>query len=167
MIGCLYARFMHRPPCGWSDWRNSSKSGVYGSHLECRACDRKGHWANDRQCAMSSFSSSTQNQTRTVRMATRRHLTNRANQAGVCFVLNEYCDDPDTSAFWLVKTYFCRQKRPNRFPQSTSRTQPLSTIAPWPTTTNRGRPKPITGQDGTTRSRTERIVACCMVLIAR
>ena len=28
---------------------------------ECRACGRKGHWANDRECAISSSSSSTQN----------------------------------------------------------------------------------------------------------
>ena len=60
---------------------------------ECRACGRKGHWANDRECAMSS-SSSTQNQTRTARMATRQQLTDRADQIGACFVLNEYCDDP-------------------------------------------------------------------------
>ena len=31
-------------------------------------------------------------------MATRQHLTDQANQAGVCFVLNEYSDDRDTSA---------------------------------------------------------------------
>ena len=37
------------------------------------------------------------NQTRTARMATRQQLTNQANQAGMCFVLNEYSDDPDTS----------------------------------------------------------------------
>ena len=55
--------------------------------------------ANYRECAVSSSSSSTQNQTRTVRTATRQQLTNRANQAGVCFVLNEYSEDPDTSAF--------------------------------------------------------------------
>ena len=41
------------------------------------------------------------NQTRTARMATRQHLTNQANQAGVCFVLNEYSDDPDTSAYMV------------------------------------------------------------------
>ena len=46
------------------------------------------------------FSSlSTQNQTRTARMATRQDLSNQANQVGVCFVLNDYSDDPDTSAF--------------------------------------------------------------------
>ena len=38
---------------------------------------------------MSSSSSSTQNQ----------HLSNQANQAGVCFILNDHSDDPDTSAF--------------------------------------------------------------------
>ena len=32
-------------------------------------------------------------------MATRQHLTDRANQAGACFVLNEYSDDPDASAY--------------------------------------------------------------------
>ena len=58
----------------------------------------KGHWANDRECALCFSSSSTRNQTRTARMATRRQLTSQANQAGVCFVLNEYSDDPDTSA---------------------------------------------------------------------
>ena len=30
--------------------------------------------------------------------ATRQHLTSHANQVGVYFVLNEYSDDPDTSA---------------------------------------------------------------------
>ena len=50
---------------------------------------------------MSSSSSSTQNQTRTARMATRQHLTNQADQAWVCFVLNEYSDDTDTSAYMV------------------------------------------------------------------
>ena len=70
---------------------------------ESRACGRKRHWANDRECAMSSCSSSSQSQTRTARMATRQHLTNQANQAGVCFVLNEYSGDPDTSAYVVEK----------------------------------------------------------------
>ena len=47
---------------------------------ECRACGRKGHWANDRECAMS-LSSSTQNQTRTARMATRQQLTNQPSES--------------------------------------------------------------------------------------
>ena len=34
-------------------------------------------------------------------MATRQHLANQATQAGVCFVLNEYSDDPDTSAYMV------------------------------------------------------------------
>ena len=50
---------------------------------------------------MSSSSSSTQNQTRTARMATRQHLTSQANQARVWFVLNEYSDDPDISAYMV------------------------------------------------------------------
>ena len=68
---------------------------------ECRACGRKGHRANDCACAMSSSSSSTPNQTRTARMTTRQQLTNQANQVGVCVVLNEYSDDPDTSAYMV------------------------------------------------------------------
>ena len=48
---------------------------------------------------MSSSSSSTQNQTRTSRMATRQHLADRAHQARVCFVLFECGDDPDISAY--------------------------------------------------------------------
>ena len=68
---------------------------------ECRACGRKGHWANDREYAMSSSSSSTKNQTRTARMATRQHLSNQANQVGACFVLNDYSGDPDTSAYMV------------------------------------------------------------------
>ena len=47
---------------------------------------------------MSSASSSTQDQTRTARVATRPQLTDRANQLAACFVLDEYSDDPDTSA---------------------------------------------------------------------
>ena len=61
---------------------------------ECRACGRKGHWVNDRGCAMSSSSSSTQNRARTARKTTRL-------QAAVCFVLNEYSDDPDKSAYMV------------------------------------------------------------------
>ena len=48
---------------------------------------------------MSFSSSSTQKQTRTARMATRQHLSNQTNQVGACFVLNDFSDDPDTSAY--------------------------------------------------------------------
>ena len=68
---------------------------------ECRAFGRKGHWANDRECAMSSSISSTRNQTRTARMATRQQLTDGANQDGACCVFTEYNDDPDTSAYMV------------------------------------------------------------------
>ena len=44
---------------------------------------------------------STQNQTRTARMATGQHHTNQANQARMCFVLNEYSDDPDTPTYMV------------------------------------------------------------------
>ena len=39
--------------------------------------------------------------THTGRMATRQHLTSQAIQAGMCFVLNEYSDAPDTSAYMV------------------------------------------------------------------
>ena len=66
---------------------------------ECRACGRKGHWAHDRDCAMSPSSSSSQNQIRTARVTTPQHLSNQANQVGMSFVLNDDSDDPDTSAY--------------------------------------------------------------------
>ena len=47
---------------------------------ECRACGRKGHWAHDRECAMSPSNSSSQNQTRTARMTTQQHHSNQAKQ---------------------------------------------------------------------------------------
>ena len=76
---------------------------VHPSHLslEDRRSGRKVDWANDRECATCISSSSTRMLTRTVRMATRQQFSNQANQAGVCFVLNEYSDDPDTSAYMV------------------------------------------------------------------
>ena len=68
---------------------------------------RKGHWAQDRECAMSpspplpSSSSSSQDQGRTARMTTQHHLSNRAKQVGVWFVLNDNSDDPDTSVYMV------------------------------------------------------------------
>ena len=53
------------------------------------------------ECAMSPSSSSSQNRIRTARMSTQQHLSNQANQADVCFVLNDYVDDPDTSAYMV------------------------------------------------------------------
>ena len=79
------------------DWKNWKRK------TECRSCGREGHWAHDRECAVSSSGSSTQNQTRTPRMATRQHLSNRANQDGVCFVLNDNSDHPDTSACMVAQ----------------------------------------------------------------
>ena len=34
-------------------------------------------------------------------MAARQQLTDRANQIGACFVLYQYSDDPDTSAYMV------------------------------------------------------------------
>ena len=71
------------------------------ANTECRACGRKGNWAHDRECAMPPSSSSSQNQSRTDRMMRRQHLSNQVKQVGMCFVLNDYSDDPDTSAFMV------------------------------------------------------------------
>ena len=50
---------------------------------------------------MSLSSPSTQNQTRTARITTQQHLSNHAKKVGMCFVLNDYSDDPDTSAYMV------------------------------------------------------------------
>ena len=50
---------------------------------------------------LSPSSLSSQNQTRTARMTTQQHLSNQAKQVGMCFVLNDYSDDPDTSAYMV------------------------------------------------------------------
>ena len=56
---------------------------------ECRACGRKGHWQmiTNVQCLL---------QAHLHKITTRQQPANQANQAGVCLVLNEYSDDPDT-----------------------------------------------------------------------
>ena len=105
---------------------------------ECRACGGKGHWAHDRECAMSSSSLSNQNQTRTASMATRQHLPNQANRVGVCFVLNDYSDDPDTSAVWVGQNVPLPTESAEQLPPLTSRRVVLSTIMPWMTTANHG-----------------------------
>ena len=93
---------------------------------------------HDRECAMTSSCSLTQNQTGTARMATRQHLTSQANQAGVCFVLNECSDDPENPQMLVgqnvpLPTEATEQipLSPTAPPPSTSRKRPLSTIAPW------------------------------------
>ena len=68
------------------------------AQIECRACGRKGHRAHDRECAMSLSSSSTQSQTRTARMTTQQHLSNKTKKIGMYFVLSDYSDEPDSSA---------------------------------------------------------------------
>ena len=69
--------------------------------IDCRACGRKRRRAHDRECAMSPSSSSTQSQTRTARMTTQQHLSNKTKKIGMCFVLSDYSDEPDTSAYMV------------------------------------------------------------------
>ena len=82
---------------------------------ECRACGRKGHWAHDRECAMSSSSSSTQKRTRTARMSTRQHLSNRSESRLECVLFSTTTVmipiDPRT---WLAKSYLYQRNQPNR-----------------------------------------------------
>ena len=61
---------------------------------ECRACGRKGHWANDRECTMSSTRSSSQNATRTARMTVRF-------KSKTCYIFFNDADDP--TAFMASK----------------------------------------------------------------
>ena len=49
-------------------------------------------------------------------MATRQHLTNQANQIGACFVLNEYSDDPDTSAYLVGQNVPLPTEAPEQTP---------------------------------------------------
>ena len=68
----------------------------------------------------------------------------QANQVGVCFVLNDYSDDPDTSVYTvgqnvLLPTESAKQTplTPTDFqPLLTSRKVVFLTIMPWMTTTN-------------------------------
>ena len=72
--------------------------------------------------AMSPSSSSSQNRTRTARMTTQQHLSSQAKKVTMCFILNDYSDDPDTSVYmvgqnpctWLVKTYLFRLSQLDR-----------------------------------------------------
>ena len=137
---------------------------------ECRVCGRKGHWANDRQCAMSFSSSSARNQTRTARLATRQQFTDRANQTEVCFVLHEYSDDPDTSAYMVGQNVPQPKEATEQIPltPTASAAVDIKNTAtfndrvmddndePWATETDHR-----TGWNKTFK-RAERIVVCCM-----
>ena len=121
---------------------------------------------------MSSSSSSTQNQKRTARMATRQHLSNQANQAGECFVLNEHSDDPDTSAYMVGQNVPLPTKPTELTPltPTASAAVDIKKTATFDVRAvddnrramgDRGR---LQDRLEPTRSRAERIALCCMAL---
>ena len=53
----------------------------------------QGHWAYDRERAMSPSSSSQKTQIHAARTRTRLHLSSQPNKVATCFVLNDCSDD--------------------------------------------------------------------------
>ena len=111
---------------------------------ECRACLREGLWAHDRECAMSPSSSSLQNQSRTARMTILQRLSNQTKQIDVYFVLNDYSDDPDTSAFVVGQDVPLPKESARQTPFASDASTAVdtkkgfSTFTPWMTTMNSG-----------------------------
>ena len=90
-------KFLVRPPClPLEDRRQPLREMT--AKTECHACGRKGHWAHDRECAVSPSSLSSKTQTRTSRMTTQLHLSSRPKKVTTCFVLNDCGDDSETLA---------------------------------------------------------------------
>ena len=82
---------------------------------------------------LSPSSLSSQNQTRTARMTTQQHLSNQAKQVGMGFVLNDYSDDPDTSAYMVGQNV----PLPTESARQTLLT-PIASAAPAGADTNKG-----------------------------
>ena len=77
---------------------------------ECRACGRKGHWAHDRECAVSS------RKIRHVQLVWRHDnifLTNRIRLECVLFSTTTVMI-PVHPSMWLIKTYLYQRNQPNR-----------------------------------------------------
>ena len=83
---------------------------------ECRARGRKRHWANDRECAMSSSSSSARPQTRTAHMATRQQLTDERIKLDRVLIFTNTAMILIHPHVWLDNAYLFREKRPSRYP---------------------------------------------------
>ena len=104
------------------------------ANIECRACGRKEHWVRPRQ-----------------------QLTDRANQFGACVVLNEFSDDPDTSAHMVGQHVLLVGEATEQVPltptaSATGDTKDTATLDA----------RVIDDTDGIKRSTVQRIVACCM-----
>ena len=115
---------------------------------------------------MSSSSSSTQDHTRTARVATRPQLADRANQLAACFVLDEYSDDPDTSARMVGEHVPLVGEATEQVPLTPTAS---ATVDTKDTATFDARVMDDNDEiwtievdhNGIQRSRAERIVACC------
>ena len=62
--------------------------------VECRACGRKGQWANHLECTMSATASSSQSATRTARMTVQACPSSQTSESKTCFVLFDDGDGP-------------------------------------------------------------------------
>ena len=107
-------KFPVRPSCmPLEDRRQRLRELI--AKTECRACGRKGHWAHDRECAVSPSSLSSKTQTRTARMTTQLHLSlpNRRMSPRVSFSTIPAMTLKH-SRTWLVKTYLSRRSQLDR-----------------------------------------------------
>ena len=82
-------KFPVRPSCLPQEDRRQRLRELKG-RTECRPCGRKGHWAHDRECAMSPFSLSSKTQTHTTRMTTQQHLSSQPKKITTCVVLSDF-----------------------------------------------------------------------------
>ena len=132
---------------------------------ECRACGRKGHWTHDREYAMSCSSSSIQTNSSYVDTTT---SVQPSEQVGVCFVLNDYSDDPDTSGYMVGQNVPLPPESAKQTPMTPTASAAVDTkkegIFDGHAMNDNDEPWLSTFHIGTKSSRAERIVVCCMKL---
>ena len=86
-------KFLVRSSClTLENRRQRLKIIVSENRMRCFSAN-KGHWAYDRERAMSSSSLSSNTQTHAARMTTRLHLSSRPEKVTTCFVLDVCSDD--------------------------------------------------------------------------
>ena len=85
-------KFPVRPSCSPLENRRQRTEEVKAK-TECDVFGRKGHWAYDRDSAMSPSSSFQKTQTHAARKTTRLHLSSQPKKVATCFVPNDCSDD--------------------------------------------------------------------------
>ena len=90
-------KFPVRPSCLPSVDRRQRQRELKAK-TECRAFGRKGHWAHDRECAMTPSSLSSNTQTHAAHMTTQLHVSSQPKKVTTCFVLSDCSDDSETFA---------------------------------------------------------------------